>query len=214
MIPKNKSEREFRNLTVQVREVETEEMIVEGYFTTFEQEYPLYSFENVDVFEVVDRNAFNNCDLSDVIMQYDHGGRVFARIKNETLRISFDSHGGKMEANLSGTEIGRELYQEIRGGYTDKMSFGFTVSSDSYTNDELENGRIKITRRILGIKKLYDVSAVSLPANDNTEISARNHLNGEIEKIVSERMQELENIRKRKMLATKIKLMEVSFDEH
>lgn len=164
--------REYRKMA-EFRSIE-EDMVVEGYATTFDEDYLLYSIENYRFYERVDRHAFDNCDMSDVILQYDHEGRVYARTSNNTLELSCDDHGLKVRANLGGTEIGKELYNEIKGGYTTKMSFGFKVEEDEerYVNDK-ENGIYSVYRTIKKISKLYDVSAVSLPANDTTEISAR-----------------------------------------
>lgn len=185
ILKKIKSGREYRKMTLEVKEVEdNQDYIVTGYATTFDQPYVLYHYdENKIVEEQVDRNAFDNTDRSDTIMQYDHEGRVFARVSNDTLKLSVDDHGLFIEAYLGGTEIGRNLYEEIKGGYTDKMSFGFTVTDDEFT--ETDKGYL---RTIKSIGKLYDVSAVSLPANDYTEISARNQIDGEIEKIEAERL--------------------------
>lgn len=192
ILKKIKSGREYRKMTLEVREVEdNKDYVVTGYATTFDQPYLLYHYdENKIVEEQVDRNAFDNTDKSDTIMQYDHEGRVFARVSNDTLKLNVDDHGLFIEAYLGGTEIGRNLYEEIKGGYTDKMSFGFTVTDDEFT--ETEKGYL---RTIKAIGKLYDVSAVSLPANDYTEISARNQIDGEIEKIEAERLR-LEEERK------------------
>lgn len=180
-----KSEREYRNLPEIL--APTDEMIVRGYATTFDQPYLLYKDDDLEMWEVVDRNAFESTDMSDVIMQYDHEGRVFARTNNETLALRSDEHGLFVEANLGGTAIGRELYEEIKGGYTSKMSFGFTVRSDEWDRRK-EDGREISTRRILAVRKLYDVSAVSIPANSATEISARSLIDGEIERIKAERL--------------------------
>jgi len=171
----NKKDREYRNMTIQTRDDipgEEERKIVTGYASTFEEPYKLFAWEGGEYWEVVDRSAFDNTDMSDVIMQYDHEGRVFARTRNNTLDVTVDDHGLKIDADLGGTEIGRELYEEIRGGYTDRMSFGFTVNDESEEREKLDNGVVKYTRRILSVNKLYDVSAVSLPANDGTEIGA------------------------------------------
>ena len=195
-----KSNREYRNMTIEVREPAeeaVEEKRVEGYASTFEQPYLLYSGEGFELWEVVDRSAFNDTDMSDVIMQYDHQGRVFARTRNNTLTVTPDEQGLFIEADLGGTEIGRELYEEIRGGYTDKMSFGFTVTGDNEEREQLEDGNWKYTRRITSVGKLYDVSAVSIPANDGTTISADavtrsidNLRDGVIERIRAERLEE------------------------
>ena len=173
-----KSDREYRNIQVQDLETRSAEdggMFVEGYATTFNQPYRLCGDEQITVNEQIDRGAFAETDMSDVIMQYDHQGRVFARMSNGTLQLSQDDHGLKILADLGGTEIGRQLFEEIRGGYTNKMSFGFTVpeGGDVRTRSKGEDGHITILRTITKIGKLYDVSAVSLPANDATEISSR-----------------------------------------
>jgi HK97 family phage prohead protease len=183
---KIKNGREYRQMVVEPVEGVTDQ-IVEGYATTFNQPYELYTFENDRgkhvVREVVDKYAFDGADMSDVIMQYDHAGRVFARLSNGTLALETDDHGLKVRANLGGTEIGRQLYEEIQGGYTDKMSFGFTVADDDIVPDGTD-----YLRTIIRIGKLYDVSAVSLPANDFTEISARSHCDGVIAEIEAERL--------------------------
>lgn len=179
--------REYRKMTMEVKSAD-DEMVVEGYATTFDEPYHLYNTvnsrgEEVEVKEQVSRNAFDNTDMSDVIMQYDHEGRVFARLSNNTLELKTDEHGLFIRANLGGTQIGRNLYEEIKGGYTNKMSFGFTV-----TDDEVREDRNGYLRTIKSIGKLYDVSAVSIPANDFTEISARSHCDGAIAEIEAERL--------------------------
>lgn len=198
-----KNDREYRNMTMEIREAETEDqadkMVVRGYASTFNEPYTLYEDEYWSLQEVVDTKAFDNTDMSDVIMQYDHQGRVFARNKNNTLTVTPDEHGLLIEADLGGTELGRQLYEEIRGGYTDKMSFGFTVDGEDILDTKDENGKDLTVRTIKSVRKLYDVSAVSIPANDATEISVRNLTDGEIERIQAERLaaekEELERLR-------------------
>ena len=195
--------REYRAMTMTVRAAGEgdESMIVEGYATTFNQPYELYSEPGYRVLEQIAPGAFAECDMSDVIMQYDHEGRVFARNKNGTLSLSADAIGLKIVADLGGTDIGRQLYQEIKGGYTDKMSFGFVVAEDKRECViDHESGIETITRTITKIKKLYDVSAVSLPANDMTSISARRFSDGVIEEIKSERLKRANRVKKLKLL--------------
>lgn len=179
----------------------TDGKIVEGYATTFNQPYELYSDAQYTLNEQVDSRAFDDTDMSDVIMQYDHEGRVFARGSNGTLELSVDDHGLKITADLGGTEIGRQLYEEIKGGYTNKMSFGFTVSKDERTEEyDYDTGHTTILRTITGIGKLYDVSAVSLPANNATEISARSYCDGVIAELTEEFRQQKEREQKKKKL--------------
>ena len=184
-----KSDREYRRMTLEAREAEDGGKYVDGYATTFDQEYTLYDWGDYAVMESIDRRAFEKCDMADVIMQYDHQGRVFARTGNGTLTLTPDAHGLKVRANLGGTEGGRQLYDEIKGEYTNKMSFGFTVAKDERTEErDSVTGKTTVHRKITEIKKLFDVSAVSIPANDATEISARNFGEGVIAGIEEERL--------------------------
>ena len=81
------------------------------------------------------------------------------------MSLSVDNHGLKIRADLSKTEDGKKLYEEIKTGMYDKMSIGFVVAEDYYD---------LITRHITGIRKLYDVSVVAFPASEYTEVTARN----------------------------------------
>lgn len=158
------------------------EFYVEGYATTFEQPYVLYEVDGVQYKEVIDRRALDGADLSDVIMQYDHGGRVFARTgRSNTLLVEPDSHGLFVAADLSKTGQARSLHEDISAGLITKMSWAFTVREDSYNRETH-------TRRILAIRKVFDVSAVSMPANPATEISARSYFDGVIEAERQERL--------------------------
>lgn len=177
----------------------TDKKIVEGYATTFDDSYELWREDEYVFLEQVDRHAFDSTDMADVIMQYNHEGRVFARVSNGTLSLSADDHGLHIRADLGGTEIGRQLYEEIKGGYTDKMSFGFTVDSDERLITE-EGSAVTVLRTIKSIGKLYDVSAVSLPANNATEISARNWSDGVIAQFAEERRRAEERERQKKKI--------------
>lgn len=197
------SGREYRNIQCEFRALDdSDEMIVEGYATTFNDPYVLYDWGDYIVSEQIDSKAFDDCDMDDVIFQYNHEGRVFARTSNNTLEVVPDEKGLHIRANLGGTEIGRELYEEIKGGYTTKMSFGFRVGEDTRTvTNDYDDNVTHVLRTVTKVTKLYDVSAVSLPANDGTEISARNFTDGLIREIQTERL-------KRKKLKTKLRLLE------
>ena len=198
-MPMKIDKREYRKIDAGQMETRTAEdgaKVVEGYATTFNMPYELWRDREMTVNEQVDRNAFAECDMSDVIMQYDHEGRVFARIANGTLELMPDEHGLKIRANLGGTEIGRQLFEEIEGGYTNKMSFGFTVTGEEKKTTRDADGHITVLRTITKIGKLFDVSAVSLPANDATEISARTIGDGLIAEVLKEVQAEEERQRR------------------
>lgn len=206
-MPVKINEREYRNL-INFRALEDEDnkdnaYIVEGYAAVFDEVYTLYEDSYFKLEEVVLKEAFDDVDLTDVILQYDHAGRVFARTSNGTLTLSVDDKGLKIRAYLGGTEEGRNLYEEIKGGYTTKMSWGFSLDRnmdierlESYNK---ETDKYYELQKIKGITKIYDVSAVSLPANNATEISARNLAAGEAERIKAERQERLD-IDKQKLI--------------
>ena len=166
-----KQDREYRTLAAPLsaqaaaKRIETD-FYVEGYATTFESPYLLYEIEGTKFYERIDAHALDGADMSDVIMQYDHEGRVLARQSNGSLILIPDHKGLLIAADLGRTDLARGLYQDIQQGMITKMSWAFTVKTDSYD-------RATHTRTILEIKKVYDVSAVSIPANGDTEISAR-----------------------------------------
>lgn len=196
-MPIKTNEREYRSMTM--LPADDAETTVRGYATTFDDPYTLYEDRDMVLREVIAHDALDGADMSDIIMQYDHAGRVFARTSNGTLEVTPDAHGLAMEAYLGGTDLGRGLYEEIKGGYTTKMSWAFTVDADEWKSERAADGRSLETRTIKRVKKVYDVSAVSLPANDATEISARSLADGAIERLKAERLKALE-LRKRKML--------------
>ena len=132
---------------------------VTGYACTYDK-YRLWG----DYSERISPDAFQYADLSDVILQFDHRGRIYARTSNHTLQVTPDGRGLLVRADLSGSSAAKELFEEIRAGLITKMSFGFRVDKDHAEDRDY-------TRVIDRVSKVYDVSAVSLPANDNTEIS-------------------------------------------
>lgn len=183
-----KKDREYRSLTTplsataQTKRINTD-YYVEGYATTFDKPYLLYEFEDgTKIYERIDAHALDSADMSDVIMQYDHEGRVFARQSNGTLVLQPDEKGLFIAADLGKTDLARGLHQDIEAGMITKMSWGFTVAEDSY--DKLTH-----TRTILKIAKVYDVSAVSIPANGDTEISTRNAASRSYEQEKQERLE-------------------------
>lgn len=184
-MPAKPNERQYRMLSVPLRtrsegdggskkRFDTD-YYVEGYATTFNDPYVLFEdFDGTSYTEVISPDALRDADMSDVIMQFNHEGKVLARMSNGTLAVEVDEHGLFIAADLSRSQAARDAYEEIQAGLTTRMSWAFTVAADEY---DRETHTTTITR----VKKVFDVSAVSLPADPNTEISARNLLNGVIE---------------------------------
>lgn len=162
-----------RLFQVQTRAVETtgegaaqQELYVEGYAVRFDSPTVLFEYSGTEYKEQIDRHAFDGALMEDVIFNYNHGGKVLARTRNDTLWLTVDDNGVFVRARLDGTEEGRRLYEEIAGGYIDRMSFAFTVREEGY--DEEDH-----LWTIQKVKRLYDVSAVDIPAYDDTSIAAR-----------------------------------------
>lgn len=154
---------------------------VEGYAAGYDP-YLLYDYGDGDVLnERFERGCFDGCDMSDVIMQYDHSGRVYARQSNGSLIVEADDNGLFVAADLSRTEGAKSLYEDISSGMITKMSWAFVSAEWEY-----ERATSTIVHK--RIKKIYDVSAVSIPANDNTCINARSGdcLSGALEAAIRE----------------------------
>jgi HK97 family phage prohead protease len=167
-----KTGREFRQaLSFEIRAAgeADKELYVEGVACVFNRETVLWEYDGIQYKELVDPGAFASADMTDVVFNYNHGGKVMARTRNKTLQLEVKAEGLNIRARLDGTEEGRKLYEEIKGGYLDRMSYAYTVQESSYdTSTHL--------RKILKIKKLYDVSAVDFPAYDSTQIYSRSLL--------------------------------------
>lgn len=184
--------REYRSFPmVEIRQEGDEPTYkVEGYASTFDT-YTLFEYDGVEYKEKIDPEAFEDCDMSDVIFLRDHVGTVYARTKNKTLELSIDEKGLFTRTDLSKTAAAREMFEEIQTGMYSQMSFAFTVDAEEY--DERTH-----TRTIKHIKKLYDVSAVSFPANPYTDIDAstRSKFDGFIEQERAERLKRAAELEK------------------
>ena len=196
------NEREFRSFAQIVRRDaddldEIKKYLVEGYASTFEP-YTLWTTEDgVEIKEQIEPDAFAETDFSDVVFRIDHEGPVFARTSNGLVSLEVDEHGLKTRIDLSKTEKARGIFEDIEAGMYPQMSFAFTVEREAWDRETH-------TRHVEKIGKLYDVSAVSFPANPGTEIgvSLRDRINGEIEAETAER---LEAERQRLILQLRLK---------
>ena len=181
-------ERYYRNADLNiVKRSETEEgYFVEGYASTFKP-YVLFRNDGVDYSEVIDRHAFDNTDMSDVVFRIDHEGPVYARTSNNLIELSVDDIGLFNRIDLGQTEKAKEVYRDIEVGNYPKMSFAFSVADGGDSYDSKTH-----TRTIHNIAKLYDISRVSFPANPDTrfDISTRDYFNGVIEMEKAERLRE------------------------
>ena len=183
--------REYRNMTFEVRQDGAEpSFLVEGYASTFEP-YKLIEIDGEDYNERIEPTAFDEADMSDVVYRIDHEGRVFARSSAGTIKLDIDERGLHHITDLSKTSGSREHFEDIEAGLYPQMSFAFTVGADHYDAETR-------TRIIDRIDKVFDISAVSFPANPNTEIHVRDYFNGviEMEKAAEAERQKAEEARR------------------
>ena len=169
MITKDRSYRSF-----EVRASE-EGQFVEGYAAVFDHPEVMWEFDGIKYMEEIRSGAFDKAEMKDVVLNFNHGGKPVARTKNSTLTLSVEPKGLFIRADLSGTEEGRRLFEEVRGGYLDKMSFAFTVNSEEY--DKAQH-----LRSITEVKRLYDVAIVDMPAYESTSVVARSFFQVEAER--------------------------------
>lgn len=166
------------------------EFYVEGYAARYEPYVLYYDANGEPVYERFERGCFDNCDMSDIIYQFDHAGKVFARTSNGSLIVEPDDEGLFMAGDLGRTAAARTHYEDdIKSGMVTKMSWRFRVGDYYYDT---------ATRTIVHktVAKIYDVSSVSIPANDDTTINARAWVDGEIAQ-AARRDAELEERRRR-----------------
>ena len=163
--------KEIRKLDLQFRAEETEDnkMEVKGYAAVFN------SPETYEYTELISDKAFNETDMSDVVLRYNHNDSfmVLARTRNKSLELSVDEKGLFMDAKLQDdiTEH-KNIFNAIKSGLIDKQSFAFTIDEYEYDYDT-------DTMTITKIGKLYDVSVVDQPFYNATDVSVARNQNNE-----------------------------------
>ena len=172
----NQLRREVRSMPVSIDDSQDQKMLIQGYAIRF-NEPAVFDVDGVEYREVIDPRASDKTDMHDVPLRYNHSDNVMvmARTRNKTLQLIKDDEGLRILADLANTTAGRDLYELIKRGDVDKMSFAFTVARDDY---DVETR----TRRILAVDKIFDVSAVDSPAYETTSISVRSYFEAEAEK--------------------------------
>jgi uncharacterized protein len=169
-------DRNYRSFEIRASE---EGQFVEGYAAVFDTPEVMFEYDGIKYQEEVRSGAFEKAEMADVVLNFNHGGKPVARTKNNTLTLSVEPGGLFIRADLSGTEEGRRLYEEVRGGYLDKMSFAFTVNAEEYN-------KAQHLRSITEVKRLYDVAIVDIPAYESTSVVARSFFQAEAEREAAE----------------------------
>jgi len=153
----------------EIQAVSEEKMIIEGYAIKF-NEQTLIGTEAHGFNEVIDSKALTETNMKDVPLKYNHQDNflVIARTRNKSLELVIDEIGLKIRAELLDTQSNQDIYKMVKSGLLDKMSFAFTVKSQSWDR----TGSVPL-RTIQSIDRLYDVSIVDVPAYEGTSVYAR-----------------------------------------
>lgn len=178
---------EYRSFGVELRssdDSDKDSYYIHGIPIVFNKATCLFEDAGVKYYEMIDSHAFDDCIKDDVILNYNHSGRVLARMSNGTLELQFNQDKVEMKAYLGGTDYGRSINEDIKGKYITKMSFAFEVADSTYDPNTH-------TRTITHIKRLYDVSVVDIPAYEDTEVSARNYFGDKSDFFVDKNIEKL-----------------------
>lgn len=169
------SQKEIRfaisNLKVECRAESADSRTIVGYAAKFDKwSDPIYGWFR----EKINRGAFDNCDMGDVVMCFNHDiNNIMARSKSGTLKLEVDEVGLRFEFEVPNTTCGNDMLELVKRGDVNQCSFTFCVESDAWVYADKENKLDCDERTILSISKLYDTSLVVYPAYPDTEASAR-----------------------------------------
>ena len=157
---------DISNFEIEQRDDGTDKLVIEGYAAVYGTEADIGGYFT----ETIERGAFDNADLHDVPLKYNHSDNVpiLARTRNKSLTVTPDEKGLKVHAELLDTTDGVDMYKRIKAGLIDKMSFAFTIPEGG---DTWERGGKY--RRINKFERIFDVSVVDTPAYEDTSIYAR-----------------------------------------
>jgi len=173
-LPK-KDQSEYRSFSMaEFRALQEEDKpIIEGHSAVYNKKTNIGDW----FYEVIERGAFEGCDFDDVLFCINHETRKIpvARSrrnnKNSTMQISTDNEGLFVRAypDIENNSESKSLYHSIQRSDIDGMSFIFQVAEERW--EDLDKDMP--TRYIIKFKKVYEVSAVTMPAYRDTDISAR-----------------------------------------
>lgn len=193
MKEKTKEQRAYM-CDVQTREDDKHGNILEGVPIVYDAETDIGGMWN----EIIDRGALDEADLKDVrfLVNHDVDSIPLARSRNNnensTMQMTVKEDGLHVRVDLDteGNPRAKELYSAIKRQDISGMSFMFTVKSDKW--DDLDTDYP--TRHITALDKVFEVSAVTFPAYEQTSINARSVESGKAS--LDSAREALENARK------------------
>lgn len=164
-----------RNYAFEVRAEQDDKhgAIITGTPIVYESKTDLFDF-----FEIIDRGALDKADLTDVrfLVNHDTSKIPLARSRrnneNSTMQLNLDKDGMKIRVDLDieNNAEAKALYSAVQRGDITGMSFMFAIREDSWEDLDTD----KPTRHIRAIDTVVEVSAVTFPAYEETDIQARN----------------------------------------
>jgi HK97 family phage prohead protease len=169
----NKNPLEQRSYSFEVRAEETESgSIITGRPIVYDSRTDMGFFD-----EIIERGALANTDLTDVrfLVNHDISKIPLARSRrnngNSTMQLSVDDFGLSIRVTLDteNNSEARALYSAVQRGDISGMSFMFSINGQEWENLDSDHP----TRRIKDIGSVVEVSAVTFPAYESTEINAR-----------------------------------------
>lgn len=142
-----------------------EDMVVEGYALKFDT----YSEDLGGFIETISRTALDTTDFSDVRCFVDHDtSKILGRTIAETLQLEVDGIGLKFKCFFPETTLGRDTFESVKRGDLSQMSFAFEIAKDG---DRISYRNGIYIRELLNIKRITEISIVSMPAYTDTDIS-------------------------------------------
>lgn len=181
---------EIRCLATELRSESAESRTISGYAAKFDSwSEPILGWFK----EKIDRSAFEGCDLTDVIMCFNHNvDDILARTTSGTLTLSTDDVGLRFSFDAPNTTRGNDMLELVRRGDVSKCSFRFVVEKDEWRYQDDKNKLEYDERTILKFAMLKDVALVVFPAYKDTEASARHLEERKAEYLKTQEEQELQ----------------------
>jgi len=157
---------EKRSINYEFRAMPESRTIV-GTATVFNSAYDMGWYD-----EEMSADVFKNSDFSDVVALFNHDANmVLARTKSGTLKLNLTGNALEYSFEAPNTSLGNDLLEMVKRGDVYQSSFAFSVEAEDWQERE----GMKPKRVIRGIKKVYDVSPVTYPANPDTMVAKRSY---------------------------------------
>jgi uncharacterized protein len=162
---------ERRFAKVEIRAANDGRKTIEGYAAVFNS----LSGDLGGFREQIAPGAFTRAlaEKPDVLCLLNHdASQMLGRTASGTCEIEQDDTGLRFRCDMPDTTLGRDLYEQIKRGDISQCSFSFTCDDDEWDEMDDEQGRSFVRRTVVGVRKLFDVSPVAMPAYPATSVSA------------------------------------------